>query len=189
MPTYPIVQSLISATPLTYFDEQFVSQFDGGVIATRSRYLNRRASIQLSYLVANEGLVTLSDFFDEVRGATLTFDFTYPYPHTGVSTTAATPVVATTPFSHGYRTGEQIDLQGVAPGVDGVYPVTKLSATTFSLDGSSSIVTSSTATVARHFPAARFGTTQFGPFTPQRGFGAPANDSGMIPVVLTINEI
>ena len=190
MPTFPSdVRILRTATPIIYSDDQFVSQFDGGAIATRSKFLNRRGSVRLEYIVNHDNYLYLTDFFDEVRGATLTFDFTFPYPHTECTTTASTPVSVTTRFRHGYRTGEWVFVSGTEPGVDGARQITRVSATEFTLDGTTGTSASRVARVSRHFPTARFINTIFGPFPSLFGFGAPRDAGGKIPVILDISEV
>ena len=189
MPTYPTSPAPRSVIVLPYQRQAFVSRFDGGAIATRARYRKRRVvALQLTYLINNDDLVTLQDFWDEVAGTVLSFDFTYPYPHSVTNATTGTPIVLTTSHGHGFQTTEQVFVAGVNATANGVRTVTRLTRTTFELDGTSGVAGGSSGTVARYFPNMRFSSDTIGPFTPNQDYGAPFDDNAVITVVITLEE-
>lgn len=190
MPTFPTTPAPQSVSVLPFRRDAFVSQFSGGAIATRAKYRKRRVvDLQLTYLLTNDELMTLLDFWEDVAGPVLTFDFTYPYPHTVINATDAAPIVITTFYGHGLETGEQVTVAGVNATANGTRTITRLSRTTFSLDGTVGGGGGTSGTIARYFPTMRFSQELLGPFVPTPGYGAPADNNAVIPVVLVLEEV
>jgi len=188
MPSFPTTPVPRLATPFGFSDAAFVSQFDGGARASRARYLKERAQCRLDYLITMEEVHILHDFWYTVRGTVLPFDFTYPYPHTGITADAGTPVVVTTQFTHGYQTGEQVVITNANATLNGTQTLTRVSATTFSVDGTSGGGGASSGEVARHLPVVFFTTDIFPTPGPIMGYGAGFDASALMPFTLSIQE-
>ena len=189
MVMFPNIPEPRSTTPLPFIRPTVRSQFDGGAIATRAKYLNRRVvSLQLGYLGTMDEFQTLSDFWESVAGSALTFEFEYPYPQTIVQGTAGTPYTITTAFQHGYETGEQVSIGNVGGGIDGKHTITRVTPVQFTLDGTSGGIGVTSGLATRYFPRMGFVGDILGPFQPQFGFGAPVDDQGMLIWTLTLEE-
>lgn len=188
MPSYPTIPIPRLVTPFGYSDAAFVSQFDGGARSSRARYLKWRAMLRLDYLATMEDVHILQDFWQDVRGTVLPFDFTYPYPHTGITADSATPVRVDTQVAHGYHSGDQVVITNANATVNGTQTITRLSATAFSVDGTSGGGGASSGEVARFLPAVFFTTDIFPTPGPIMGYGAGFDASALMPVTLSIQE-
>lgn len=189
MATFPTIPRPNSAEVPTWVDPALEARFDGGAIATRSKYLKRRAIITLLYITDMNGYYTLSDFSDEVRLRALTFDFTFPQSHTIIEVKDTTPIGIVTKAFHGFRTGNQVQIANANPSVDGLRMITRTNADDFTLDGTTASGTvNNGGSVALYFPKMRF-------VFPQGAFPAPAklrgpttDNHGLVQFGLTLEE-
>lgn len=152
MPTWPS-SPVPQATGLPVSSRSVaLHQLDGGYQTRRAIVSRRRRRIGLQYFRLLTGeYYTLLDFVDrELAGGSLTFDWTFPFPHTIVNVTTATPTRIETGFPHGYQTSDWVTVAGVGAGIDGVRQVTWVSATEIDLDGTSGGGTNGF--VGMHFP-------------------------------------
>ena len=188
MPTFPTTPAPLRCTMPAYTDPAYVSQYQGGAIATRSKYLRRRAMYRVDYLVTTEGLNQLADFWETTRGTVLPFVFVYPYPHINIVATDTTPVVVTTPYAHGYQTGYQVMVTNANATINGIQTVTRVTAVSFSLDGTSGGGGAADGQVARYFPTMRFSSDTFPLPEPIDGIGAGFGASGLFAINFDIEE-
>lgn len=191
MALYPLSPLPRQTNGIPYNDPTYRSQFDGGAISTRARFLRRRMTgMLLTYTINHDELMTLQDFWTQHRGPALPFEFRLPsqWAHTVVTGTAGTPYTITTQGQHGFQTGEQVYIENVDPVANGIQTVTRQTPTTVTLDSTSGGGSATSGTIIRYWPKARFLSEEWGPFVPIMGFGPPRDTEGLHTVVIGIEE-
>ena len=189
MATFPSTPIPNSAEAPAWVDPVIEARFDGGSIATRSKYLRRRAIITLQYVTDMNGYYALSDFSDEVRQRALTFDFTFPQGHTIVEVKDTTPIGIVTKTSHGLRTGQQVQIVNTNPSVDGLRTITRTSSDDFTLDGTTaSGIVNNGGRVFLYFPKMRFVFPQGSFPAPGKLRGPITDNHGLVQFGLTLEE-
>jgi hypothetical protein len=114
-----------------------IFQTDSGVTMRRPQHSRPQRRYQLDYL----GKVTaewriIRDFLQAQRLGVLPFEFLHMTATDAASYSNTTPVVVT--MQHAYATGQWVSIGGSNPNTSlhGGWRITRLSSTTFSLDGS-----------------------------------------------------
>lgn len=169
MAVYPESPRPRQITPLPFNRASITSQFDGGAISTRTKYLRRRVvQLQLAYTVRFNEYSVLLDFFAETAQSVLPFEFYYPVPHAIANVFVGSPAQMSFYYPHGYQTGEQVYIRNNAA-LDGTYTITRLNANNVTVDGTSVGTAAAGGHSGRYFPKMRVTGDTFGPFASQRG--------------------
>lgn len=189
MPTLPSSPAPLRVSAPQLIDPVLLQQFDQGYEHRRSRYSRGMRRFTLEYLLASNDLHTIIDFFErQTRGGALAFDWDYPYTHSIVSISNATPNVVTTQYNHGFQTNDQVTITGTASH-NNTYTITRSSATAFTLTGTAGGSSEVVGNVAMHFPYMVVIAAEALPAPQYReGFGALRNDDGVFSWSLTIEE-
>jgi phage-related protein len=152
MPTFPLSPAPRSTTLAGVQHPQIVHRVDDGYELRRSRYTRGTRRYRLEYIVTTADFHVLQDFvYRETANGVLSVEWTFPYPHRIVSITAATPNVVTTVATHGYQTGDMVEISST-PTQNGTHTITRIGATTCSLDGSAGGTPATEGFVALYFP-------------------------------------
>ena len=188
MPTFPALPKPNSVEPPSLFDPALEVRFDGGAIATRSKYTAARQSFRLFFTTDLDDWYIINDFVHDVRGRGLTFDWTFPDPHTVTDATAATPIAITTTASHGLRTGQTVIVAGVNAEANGQRVVTRTGATTVTLDGTVGVSPASQGSIGLYFPKMRL-VLPAGEWPAPRKLTGPVRDNiAYLQYALTVEE-
>ena len=188
MATYPAFPVPNNAGLQTSRDPVLEAQFDGGTIATRSKYLRQRRLFRLAYGLTLDEYFILWNFRQEVRGRALTFDWTYPQVYIVASATATTPIQIETGAFNGLITGDYVNITNVNAQANGIHRVTRLGPRTVSLDGTTGSVTSSSGQLAWHFPKMRL-ALQNGEWPAPEKLSGPAVDNlAVVQFAVTLEE-
>lgn len=152
MPSFPRTPAP-NNTPLPAFHHPRIDhRVDGGYQRRRSRYSRGMRRYQLHYVVTSAQYHMFQDFiYRETANGVLSVDWTVPYPHRITSITDDAPNVVTTVTNHGFQTGDNVEISST-PTQNGTHVITRLSATTFSLDGTNGGTAATEGFVALYFP-------------------------------------
>jgi hypothetical protein len=140
--------------PMPHIDPVLSSMYDQGYKFSRSRYSKSKRKFEIIYRgLSRTNLLEMYVFIrDTLRGQANTFDWAFPYSEDVSSSSAATPIVITTTVPHGFRNGDTIITAGISDAsANGTFLISNVTATTFSLDGSSSGASGSGGTATRKF--------------------------------------
>jgi hypothetical protein len=154
MADLPSVSKVPEVSAPGFIDPTLVTVFDQGYELSRARYSNSKRKFTLLYHgLKKDDVVTLYNFLrDTARGSSVSFGVAYPLKETVASSTAATPIQITTSGNHGFRNGDTVITVGNSDAnANGTFTISSVTATTFTLDGSSSGATGSGGTAQRKF--------------------------------------
>ena len=139
MPTFPSTVTPKSISPFNYKFVKLLYEFDKGYKSTRSQYSKplRNFSWEFLGLTATEK-IELTNFIQLVRGETSTFDINWPFGHTVIGATNATPIVVTVQYYHNFLNGDSVTISGVEgnTNANGTFVLSNVTLNTFTLVGS-----------------------------------------------------
>ena len=137
MAVYPLTPVPSSIHAPAVIDPMHVFTTDAGVMFRRARYSRPRRRYQLDYLGKTTAEMRLvREFLQQQRLGALPFEWYHGTSFDTASYTNTTPVVLT--FQHQYFTGQWVGISNSTPhlSLNGVWKLTRLSGTQFSLNGS-----------------------------------------------------
>lgn len=133
-PFTPVPNSIQAPSAL---DPMHTFTTDSGITLRRSQHSRPQRRYQLDYL----GKTTaewriIRDFLQQMRGGVLPFEFVHVTATDAATYSSTTPVIVT--MQHAYMTGQWVGVTSSVPhtALNALWPITRLSATTFSLVGS-----------------------------------------------------
>ena len=189
MATFPTSPIPNSTDAPSVFDPVFESRYDGGAIATRSRFLKARRIFVLSFTTDVNGYYIIEDFMHQVRGRALTFDWTYPQVQSIEEVKDTTPIGLVTRFNHQFSTGDRVVITDCNPAVNGVQTVTRTGPFDLTVDGTTASGTQNDGgKITWYFPKMRFVIPEGTRPAPTKLRGPLTDNHGIVRYQVTLEE-
>ena len=191
MPTWPATIVPYSCSPPGFIDPVLRFSADQGYEMRRSRFSRSRRTYQLVFWETANVMNFILDFIErEIRGGTLSFSWSYPYPMAVFSINAGTPNVLTTVYTHGLQSGDQVVVTGTNSH-NNTYTVTRVNIQALQLQGTSGGSSEgSGGLVAQFFPymVLQLDGDTLAPAELQHSFGPFRDDDSLTRLNLTFLE-